>query len=249
MHALTTYPTLNSEPHSLFAGVVGANALALHGGMLVRSQRTLLFTDIVESTQMLERLGDEGWYTLLMRHDAIVRGWLGVFGGHEVKCAGDGFFAVFDVPARGIHCAAAIRSALEVLGMRIRCGVHAGECLTAGSQVSGLAVHITARIASAARPNEILVSRAVKELATGADVAFAEGRLHALRGVSGEHELFAVKSAGQGAPGPLHPEETGRDGPDCRASRDSTRERRPGGGALRRPDRTGRRARREAATA
>jgi class 3 adenylate cyclase len=207
MHALTTDLMSSPWPHPCFSSVVGAGALALRTVMLERSLQTLLFTDIVESTQMLERLGDEGWYTLLMRHDAIVRGRLAAFGGREVKCAGDGFFAAFDAPARGVHCAAAIRAALEPLGMRIRCGLHAGECLTAGSQVSGLAVHIAARVASAAQPSEILVSRAVKELTAGADVEFADGRLHALRGVSGEHELFTVTAWGQVAPRSVRPDE------------------------------------------
>ena len=117
-----------------------------------------------------------------MQHDAIVRARLAAFGGREVDSAGDGFFAVFDAPARGIHCAAGIRSALEALGIGIRCGLHTSECLVAGSQVSGLAVHIAARIASVARPNEILVSRAVKELAAGADVEFADGHLQPYEG-------------------------------------------------------------------
>jgi class 3 adenylate cyclase len=191
MHALTTDLKSNSLR---FADMVRVGTLASHAKRLQRSLLTLLFTDIVESTQTIERVGDEAWYTLLMRHDAIVRARLAAFGGREVDSAGDGFFAVFDVPASGIHCAAAIRSALEALGMRIRCGLHIGECLTTGSQVSGLAVHIAARIASAAPPNEILVSRAVKELVAGAGVEFADGHLHALRGLSGEHELFAVKT-------------------------------------------------------
>ena len=194
MHASATDLSSKFWPHLSFAGVVNGGAPVSRTKVLKRSLLTLLFTDIVESTQMIERLGDVAWYTLHMQHDAIVRARLAAFGGREVKCAGDGFFAVFDAPARAIHCAAAIRSALKALGMRIRCGLHTSECLMAGSQVSGLAVHIAARIASAARPNEILASRAVKELAASADVEFADGHLHALRGVSYEHELFTVNA-------------------------------------------------------
>jgi class 3 adenylate cyclase len=162
--------------------------------MFKRALLTLLFTDIVESTKLIEQLGDEAWYRLHMQHNTVVRARLAAFGGREVKCAGDGFFAVFQTPILGIHCAAGIRSSLQALGMRIRCGLHTSECLVEGSRVSGLAVHIAARIASAARPNEILVSRAVKDLAAGADVQFVEGHVEALRGLSGEQELFTVKA-------------------------------------------------------
>ena len=195
MHTSTTDLKLTSSPQLSFAGMAKGGEAGFRTEMLKRSLLTLLFTDIVESTQMIERLGDEAWYTLLVRHDAMVRARLAAFGGREVRCTGDGFFAIFDEPARGIHCAAEVRSALKALGMRIRCGLHTSECLMAGRQVSGLAVHIAARIAAAARPNEILVSRAVKELTAGGEIEFADGHLHALRGLSDEHELFTVMQA------------------------------------------------------
>jgi class 3 adenylate cyclase len=192
MYPLAANTKSNSWSNPDFSGVIEPDAPASRTEKLKRSLLTLLFTDIVGSTQMIEHLGDEAWYMLHMQHDAVVRTRLAAFGGREVKCAGDGFFAVFDAPARGIHCAAAIRSALEGLSIRIRCGMHASECLIAGSLVTGLAVHITARIASAARPNEILVSRAAKELAAGVDIEFADGQLYALRGLSDEQELFTA---------------------------------------------------------
>ena len=194
MHANATDIKSSSRSRFGFAGVVESGARAPLPEKAVRSLVTLLFTDIVESTQLIEQLGDEAWYRLHLRHDAIVRAHLAAFEGREVTCVGDGFFAVFQAPERAIHCAAGIRSSLQALGVRIRCGLHTSECLVEGSEVCGLAVHIAARIASAARPNEILVSRAVKERAFGANVEFVDGHLQALRGLSSEQELFTVKA-------------------------------------------------------
>jgi class 3 adenylate cyclase len=194
MYTSTTELKSIPRPHVNLVGTVESGGAVLRTDMQKRSLLTLLFTDIVESTKMIERLGDEAWYHLLMKHNAVVRARLAAFGGREVKCAGDGFFAVFNAAVSAIHCAAGIRSSLQALGMRIRCGLHTSECLVEGSQVNGLAVHIAARIASAARPSEILVSRAVKDLAAGADIVFADGHMQLLRGLSDEHELFTVKA-------------------------------------------------------
>jgi class 3 adenylate cyclase len=183
-----------TRPRSSLAGASVSRARSLK-----RSRLTLLFTDIVESTQTVERLGDEAWLTLHTRHDALVRARLARFGGREITSTGDGFFAVFQAPAAGIHCAVEIRQSLQKLGLRIRCGLHTSECLVSGYEVSGLAVHIAARIAAAARPNEILVSRVVKEQAADIDVEFVDGHLQALRGVSNEHELFTVQACSRGA--------------------------------------------------
>lgn len=131
----------NSSSHLSFAGVVETGASALPAQTLERSLLTLLFTDIVGSTEIVELLGDEAWRVLQMQHDTIVRARLVALGGREVANTGDGVFAVFNAPAQGVYCAAAIRSALKALGLHIRCGLHTSECLIAGSQVTGLAVH------------------------------------------------------------------------------------------------------------
>lgn len=176
-----------------------AAASVLRSRSLKRSLLTLLFTDIVESTQIIERLGDEAWLNLYTRHNALVRARLARFDGREITSTGDGFFAVFQAPAAAICCAVEIRASLRKLGLRIRCGLHTSECLLTGYEVSGLAVHVAARIAAAARPDEILASRVVKEQVPDLDVEFVDGHLQALRGVSNQHELFTVQACGQGA--------------------------------------------------
>jgi class 3 adenylate cyclase len=192
MYTLVSELKSHFRPRVSLASVVEADASVppteMHKGLL-----TLLFTQIVESTKMVERLGDEAWYRLQTQHNGIVRARLAAFRGREVKCTGEEAFAVFHEPAQGIWCAAGIRSSFQALGMRIRSGLHTGECLVDGSRVSGLAVHIAASIAAAARPNEILVSRAVKDLTAGGDIKFVEGHLQVLPGLSAEHELFTVR--------------------------------------------------------
>jgi len=158
---------------------------------------TIMFTDIVNSTQTIERLGDAAWSNLLSRHDAIFRRTLARFGGHEVESTGDGFFSVFDSPMTGIRCALAVRSALRGLDIDIRCGLHRSECLTVCGHVRGLGVHMAARVASAAQPNQILISCAVREVLVG-ELSLGHGHRHALRGLSGEHELFEVRGFVQG---------------------------------------------------
>lgn len=191
---LTSYSPPDSMAGSPFDALVDDGASS-PPEQLQRSLLTLLFTDIVGSTQTVERLGDEAWYALLTRHDEAVRAQLMAFAGREVDSAGDGFFAVFATPRSGIQCAVSIRSALRALGLSIRCGLHASECLTVGSNVTGLAVHLAARVASAAAPGEILVSRAVRDLTSSGGLGFATGRFRELRGLRGLHELFAVEAA------------------------------------------------------
>lgn len=157
-----------------------------------RMALTLMFTDIVASTCLIERIGDQAWHQLLTRHDAVVRAQLRRYSGREVDSAGDGFFAVFDSASDAIRCAVTVRRALFSLGLQIRCGVHTSECWVAGRKVSGLAVHMAARIAASAAPDEILVSKAAKELAAEEGARFLEFRCEELRGLRGIHQLFPL---------------------------------------------------------
>jgi class 3 adenylate cyclase len=153
---------------------------------------TVLFTDIVDSTRRAVELGDERWKQLLGRHDTHVRRQLERFHGREVNTTGDGFLAWFDGPARAIRCAMAIRDVLRSLGLDMRAGVHTGEVELRDDDISGIAVHIAARVAAAARPSEVLVSRIVVDLVAGSGLSFAARGEHALKGVAGEWGLFAV---------------------------------------------------------
>jgi len=164
-----------------------------HGPVPDRVLATLLFTDIVGSTESAERLGDRRWRDLLARHHEAVRRELSRFRGQEIDTAGDGFFATFDGPARAVHCACAIREALSELGLSIRAGLHTGECETLGTKVSGIAVHIASRVLGHAEPSEVLVSSTVKDLVAGSGLAFVDRGKHTLKGVSDEWRLLAVE--------------------------------------------------------
>jgi class 3 adenylate cyclase/pimeloyl-ACP methyl ester carboxylesterase len=157
-----------------------------------RALATVLFSDIVGSTELARTLGDRGWKDLLERHHALVRSELVRFRGSEVDTAGDGFFATFDGPARAIHCACAIREAVRSFGISVRVGLHTGECVVIGGKVGGMAVHIGARVASHAAPGEVLVSSTVKDLVAGSGLRFEDRGAHALKGVDGEWRLYAV---------------------------------------------------------
>lgn len=152
---------------------------------------TVLFADIVGSTERAARSGDRGWRELLEAYLAIVRRQLAGFGGREIDTAGDGFLAAFDTPARAIRCAHAIRAGARSLGIEIRAGVHAGECEVMANKLGGIAVHIGARIAAEARPGEILVSQTVRDLVTGSGLEFADRGEQPLRGVPGDWRLCA----------------------------------------------------------
>jgi class 3 adenylate cyclase len=153
---------------------------------------TVMFTDIVGSTSRAAELGDHRWRDLLATHDAAVRRQLERFGGREVKATGDGFLATFAAPSRAITCACAVRDAVRPLGIDVRVGLHTGECETKGDDVTGMAVHTGARVASLAGAGEVLVSSTVKDLVAGSRIGFADRGTHALRGVPGEWHLFAV---------------------------------------------------------
>jgi len=152
---------------------------------------TVLFTDLVRSTERLGELGDRSWSELLQRHHAVVRRELGRFRGREIDTAGDGFFATFDGPARAIRCAVAIRDAVRELGLELRAGLHTGECELLGDKVAGIAVHTGARVAALALPNEVLVSSTVKDLVSGSGIPFDDRGEAELKGI-GMRRLFAV---------------------------------------------------------
>ena len=153
---------------------------------------TVLFTDIVNSTERATEMGDRKWRDLLASHHSFIRRELGRYSGREIDTAGDGFFATFDGPARAIHCAEAIKNAIIQLGLAIRIGLHTGECEVIDDKITGIAVHIGARVMSIASPNEILVTSTVKDLVAGSGIGFADRSLHALKGINGEWRLFAV---------------------------------------------------------
>jgi class 3 adenylate cyclase len=156
---------------------------------------TVLFTDIAGSTERAAALGDRRWRDVLGGYYGTARRELARFRGREVDTAGDGFFAAFDGPARAVRCAEAISAGVRSLGIEVRAGLHTGECEMIGDKVGGIAVHIGARVASLARPGEVLVSNTVKDLVAGSGLTFAERGVHALKGVPGEWPLFAVTRA------------------------------------------------------
>jgi class 3 adenylate cyclase/alpha-beta hydrolase superfamily lysophospholipase len=154
---------------------------------------TVLVTDIVGSTGQATALGDRAWRELLQRHDDASRREFERFRGREVKQTGDGFLATFDGPARAVRCAAAIRDALAPLGLLLRTGVHTGECELRGTDVSGIAVHIAARVGAAAAPGEVLVSSTVHDLVIGSGLEFEERGERELAGVPGSWRLFMAR--------------------------------------------------------
>jgi class 3 adenylate cyclase len=156
---------------------------------------TVLFTDIVGATALAERLGDTAWRDVLERHFTVVRRELSNFRGREIDTAGDGVFASFDGPARGVRCALAIREGLRPLGLEVRAGLHTGECERSGEKLAGIAVHVGARIAGLAKADEVLVSRTVKELVAGSGLAFVDHGEHRLKGVSESWQLFRAEGA------------------------------------------------------
>ena len=153
---------------------------------------TVVFTDIVGSTDRAALLGDGRWRDLLDRHDQGVRTQIERFRGREVKTVGDGFVATFDSPGRAIECALAIRETLGALDIGVRAGIHTGEIEVRGDDVAGMAVHIGARVSALARAGEVLVSSTVKDLVVGSRVQFEERGEHELKGVPGTWRLFAV---------------------------------------------------------
>jgi pimeloyl-ACP methyl ester carboxylesterase/class 3 adenylate cyclase len=152
---------------------------------------TVLFTDIVDATKRAAEIGDRAWKDLLAQHHFIVRRQLDLYRGREIDTAGDGFLASFDGPARAVRCGWAIADAVKSLSIQIRAGVHTGECELMGAKLGGIAVHIGARVAALATPNEILVSGTVKDLVAGSGLRFENRGIHVLKGIPGEWPIFA----------------------------------------------------------
>jgi class 3 adenylate cyclase len=195
-----TYRELDGDDHMFFAGgtgqlldeieefVTGARPPVKTNRVLV----TVLFTDIVRSSEQTTELGDERWRMLLDAHDAVVRTQLARFSGREVNTTGDGFVATFDGPARAIRCAVEIVAALRPLGIEVRAGAHTGEVELRGDDIGGVSVNTAARIQSLAQPGEVLVSQTVTDLVAGSGINFVGRGEHELRGILGTRALFAV---------------------------------------------------------
>jgi class 3 adenylate cyclase len=170
----------------------GSRALATVGGDSQRVVATILFVDIVSSTQHVTKLRDRQWVELRRRFLVLIRKELAGFGGHEISTAGDGMLAIFDQPAAAIHCAFAMSEGVQKLGLQMRAGIHTGECELVDGDALGIAVHIGARVASNATAAEVLVSGTVRDLLTGGDIRFTDRGSYALKGIPGEWRLYAA---------------------------------------------------------
>ena len=196
------YAELPGTDHIPFVGENGMEIADLIGEFLTGSRApmaadtvlaTVLFTDIVGSTEKAVSLGDRRWCELLDNHHTIVRRNLERFRGREIDTAGDGFLATFDGPGRGVRCACAIADDVRSLGIDVRAGLHTGECEILGEKVGGIAVHIGARVAALAGPREVLVSSTVKDLVAGSGLRFGDRGSQSLKGVPGEWRIFAAE--------------------------------------------------------
>jgi class 3 adenylate cyclase len=156
---------------------------------------TVLFTDIVGSTELVAALGDRRWRSLLDAHDRAVRDQLRRFRGQEINTTGDGFFASFDGPGRAIRCARAILAAGADLGVELRAGLHTGECEIRGDDLGGIAIHVAARVGAMAGPSELLVTSTVRDLVAGSGIRFDDRGLHALKGIPDEWHILGVDRA------------------------------------------------------
>jgi class 3 adenylate cyclase len=176
------------EIETFFTGTKGAPSLD------DRVLATVLFTDIVASTQRAVEIGDRRWHDLLDEHDAILNREIARFRGRAVKSTGDGYLATFDGPARAIRCGLAITEAVRSLGIEVRTGLHTGEVELRGEDVGGIAVHIAARVMAEAAPSEVLVSGAIPPLLAGSGIEFDDRGARELKGIPGEWRLFAIKN-------------------------------------------------------
>ena len=158
-----------------------------------RMLATIMFTDIARSTEHAVSMGDARWRELLVEYYAVMRKELTAFRGREINTVGDGALVTFDGPARAIRCARSLRENLRRLGLEVRAGLHTGECELISGDVAGIAVHIAARVAAIAKPDEVLVSSTVKDLVAGSGIQFADRGVHTLKGVPGEWRVFAVE--------------------------------------------------------
>jgi class 3 adenylate cyclase len=202
-HRLPQAPLIElpGEDHLPFAGdqegILTATEEFLTGatrvGQFDRAVLTVMFTDIVGSTELASRLGDRRWRLLLEEHNAVVRAALARFAGEEIDTAGDGFLITFDGPARAIRAAAAIRAGLADDGIRVRVGLHTGECELVDGKVRGIAVHVAARVMARAEADEILCSRTVRDLVAGSGYVFRDRGTHQLKGVPDTWQIYAVE--------------------------------------------------------
>jgi class 3 adenylate cyclase len=153
-----------------------------------------LSTDIVGSTDHLARVGDRAWSDVLQRHNAVIRRELQRFGGREIDTAGDSFLACFDQPGSAIGCAVAVVDQVRAAGVEVRAGIHTGECEQLGEKLTGIAVHIAARVADLARPSEVLVSQTVNDLVAGSGLTLHDAGAHELKGVPGTWRLYSAEA-------------------------------------------------------
>ena len=153
---------------------------------------TVLFTDIVGSTEQATKLGDRRWHEVLDAHDVLVRREIDAARGRAVNTTGDGFLAAFDGPARAIRCAQAICRSAPTLGLEVRAGLHTGECEIRGDDLAGLAVHLGARVSALAGPGEVLATSTVRDLTLGSGIEFTDRGRHELKGLPGEFQVLAV---------------------------------------------------------
>jgi DNA-binding NarL/FixJ family response regulator len=181
----------------LIGAFAGGQAPAFPSGSTAdRILATVMFSDIVSSTERAAEIGDRRWRDVLDRHDELVRKQIGNHGGREIKTTGDGFLALFDAPARAIRCAISIREALQAVGVDVRIGLHSGEVELRGNDVGGIGVSIGARVAASGSAGDVVVSSTVRDLVAGSGIEFADLGRHALKGVPDEWQLFAVAELG-----------------------------------------------------
>jgi len=184
-------------PRGVYARIIEEAATGAPSDLEIdRVLKTVLFTDIVGSTELASRVGDRKWREMLDDHDRAIRDVLGRYRGEEVKTTGDGFLASFDGPARAIRCAHDIAGAARRIDLEVRAGIHTGECERRGDDLSGIAVHIGARVAALAEGQEILVTGTVRDLVAGSGIEFEDRGRQALKGVPGEWQVLAVSSLG-----------------------------------------------------
>jgi class 3 adenylate cyclase len=164
-----------------------------------RMLATVMFTDVVGSTDQAAGMGDRRWAELIATHDDLTRTQLEHFRGREIRTTGDGFLATFDGPGRAVRCACAIRDAVHAIGIHVRVGLHTGEIELHADDIGGIAVNIAQRVQALAQPNEVLVSRTVADLVAGSGIPFADRGTHALKGVPNQWQLFAVEDSRLGS--------------------------------------------------
>jgi class 3 adenylate cyclase len=194
------YVELAGKDYWFFAGDTGPLVDAIEEFVTGRFPRhevdrvlaTVMFTDVVGSTDHAEEMGDRRWSELLATHNTVVRTELERFRGREIKTTGDGFLATFDGPGRAVRCACAIRDAVQAIGINVHVGLHTGEIELRGDDIGGIAVHTAQRVMALAQPNEVLVSRTVADLIAGSGIPVADRGTHTLKGVSDQWRLFAV---------------------------------------------------------